>query len=943
MLPIWFEAAKYVDRRLQLTPEQLLDQWVAEAPPGGEEQRDIVRAAILQQQGHRLHLDGIKFRTLPPLDQFGITALLISRNPLLQDPPDLRFCKSLSELTITDCEQKNPPNICQLTSLQRLNLSHNEYKTIPQGLDRHPTLERLDLSVNPLGQLPEFRCDRLQQLEASRCELIHAPDLSRLPSLEHIHIARNRFAVPAKLPASTQYLDISRNRLTVLPDYSHLTNLIALDARFNDIARLPDSFFLHEPAPNGLASSEAHTAHARANQFNSPAFAQRVDLCGNPLLEPIAWSRLESGWSTALAVTCTQRSDGLTEGTLVEEADAWITSHPHHSLEQQQHLRSALQGALHEAGAQSFAEWLYSLRHTARFAHGETSRTDLMGRVYSVLEAVAFDPEARARAFSMVHSKLSDTESTESTETGIEDWVAFEHGTQAILLDLESEMLAKRSRDKASVWRLGRERYQLERLHLLTQESEFRLDAAITLELQLRDLLPGAASARARVPLSREDSPEWIRFMAGQNFWRQSLRGDVNVESAVKQLTSHLPPEDGDADQLAQELYEALTAAYAHDVLPSAITVLQQVDGPQTLMQMHRDARTSQSLAQALNRFHRAGDGRVPGDHTSTDRAALRERVEVRSALVQLTDALGRQEQYADDLQAALGDTAKPQSIERLRQAIRTHHESLTRDLFEALEAAEAHQCLTPALALLRDPDGLQRLTRIHQQGWSQDDIEQLRTGLESATLADNAESEDAGSSALTLNRSGESSSGPAPVSLREAVRGVAQSSWTRALLAARPTAGAFLSRVALPGGMGIAHMAEGLNSISRTVPNEIVQDIERRVRIHWTLANGMDPDSDFANRPRLRAAIDSVIQNAVSRIIAGEVNLRVSTVRTEAHQTGLRELIESTEHADFESQGEAGRDEVAASSSEGPKREESATAQTGSQRAGRSRVLERS
>jgi internalin A len=141
-----------------------------------------------------------------------------------------------------------PVEISNLHQLQTLDLSGNPLKELPEWLPTLPKLTklaaiRLDLAVIPdsLAQLPN-----LQQLYLSANQISTIPDsLAQLPNLQQLYLSANQIStIPDSLAQllNLQQLYLSDNQISTIPDIlAHLSNLQQLYLRSNQISNIPDS------------------------------------------------------------------------------------------------------------------------------------------------------------------------------------------------------------------------------------------------------------------------------------------------------------------------------------------------------------------------------------------------------------------------------------------------------------------------------------------------------------------------------------------------------------------------------------------------------------------------------------------------------------------------------------------------------------------------------
>lgn len=121
----------------------------------------------------------------------------------------------------------NPAWIARLSTLknlQQVSIRNAGLTEFPMGLLELPELYRLDLSGNPIREIPDAVFE-LYNLEV----LI----------VKHAHL--EAFHVPPKRNANLMNIRLSHNRLTSFPiGLEHLSLLTVLDLGYNDIAGIPE-------------------------------------------------------------------------------------------------------------------------------------------------------------------------------------------------------------------------------------------------------------------------------------------------------------------------------------------------------------------------------------------------------------------------------------------------------------------------------------------------------------------------------------------------------------------------------------------------------------------------------------------------------------------------------------------------------------------------------
>eukprot|EP00466_Bigelowiella_natans_P005613 jgi/Bigna1/138706/aug1.46_g13414 len=140
---------------------------------------------------------------------------------------------------------------CWALSLLSLNLSDNEFATVPRMLRSLSKLQRLDLSFNAIAEVTEGAFDgeglgALEWLDLSYNVIRKLPErFPDLPSLEFLRLSGNFIdSLPASISdlKALRKLDISGNRLRELPDeIGGLHRLHFLDVSSNNLEEIPET------------------------------------------------------------------------------------------------------------------------------------------------------------------------------------------------------------------------------------------------------------------------------------------------------------------------------------------------------------------------------------------------------------------------------------------------------------------------------------------------------------------------------------------------------------------------------------------------------------------------------------------------------------------------------------------------------------------------------
>jgi len=162
-------------------------------------------------------------------------------------PPEIAQLSKLDRLNLNNNRLTSlPPEIGQLKQLTELRLSNNELTTLPPEVCRLENLAVLDLSGNRLAALPAeiAQLTNLTELDLSGNTLTHLPGgIGQLTNLKHLDLSGNTLAaLPAEIAQLTNLtrLNLSGNTLTHLPGgIGQLTNLTHLELSGNSLTAFP--------------------------------------------------------------------------------------------------------------------------------------------------------------------------------------------------------------------------------------------------------------------------------------------------------------------------------------------------------------------------------------------------------------------------------------------------------------------------------------------------------------------------------------------------------------------------------------------------------------------------------------------------------------------------------------------------------------------------------
>jgi len=181
-----------------------------------------------------------------------LTTLNVSKNKLNNESiSKIARIRSLRELRLADNALNGTldAELCDLKSLEVLDLHNNMISNLPSNLHELSNLRTINIAGNRLSLLP-FDCFSalpLVELDVARNRLsgtLFPPGMQGFPGLKTLDVANNALTAFTQnavvcLP-SLQALNVTENRLTALPDISSWTELITLTAGGNQISSFPE-------------------------------------------------------------------------------------------------------------------------------------------------------------------------------------------------------------------------------------------------------------------------------------------------------------------------------------------------------------------------------------------------------------------------------------------------------------------------------------------------------------------------------------------------------------------------------------------------------------------------------------------------------------------------------------------------------------------------------
>jgi leucine-rich repeat protein SHOC2 len=190
--------------------------------------------------------------------------------------------------------------IGQLTSLVKLNLSHNQLTSVPAEIGQLTSLQVLGLSDNQLTSVPAEigQLTSLTELKLYNNKLTNVPaEIGQLTSLTELCLGDNKLtSVPAEIRQLTSLvkLNLSHNQLESLPaEIGLLTSLKVLNLNHNQLWSVPAEFgLLTSLKVLNLNHNQLESLPAEIGQLTS---LERLNLYSNQFEEvPAAIRRLEA-------------------------------------------------------------------------------------------------------------------------------------------------------------------------------------------------------------------------------------------------------------------------------------------------------------------------------------------------------------------------------------------------------------------------------------------------------------------------------------------------------------------------------------------------------------------------------------------------------------------------------------------------------------------------
>lgn len=178
--------------------------------------------AVLGQlnQLQMVNLGSNRLREFPHLSFPALKELHLSGNKIAACLLSAAFLPKLEKLHLSHNRLRKFEIQGAFSSLDTLDLAHNQLAALPDDWSATPFLRHLYLSNNQLAQLPSTlgSCSWLKTLQLARNKLSSTPNyFTDLQRLEELDLSGNAFSRFPSLPVSLRKLNLAQNQLTHIP------------------------------------------------------------------------------------------------------------------------------------------------------------------------------------------------------------------------------------------------------------------------------------------------------------------------------------------------------------------------------------------------------------------------------------------------------------------------------------------------------------------------------------------------------------------------------------------------------------------------------------------------------------------------------------------------------------------------------------------------------
>ncbi|MBV4485727.1 hypothetical protein HU727_009035 [Pseudomonas sp. SWRI153] len=411
--------------------------------------------------------------------------------------------------------------------------------TLPSGLSfdhiQHLSMKNMAQTDDVAYFLKSFK--QLETLELDSNKITRLPEvLSYMPNLKRLSLAGNQLKLTEQTLAKLNrlrtlwYLNLNSNALGATPNVSQMSNLRRLLLRDTGITELPEG--LHNCAYiEWMDMRENKITELPDWLFQKPRqFTQALDLGLNPFNETSKTylDNYRSNYGIGMGYTAND-SIRFTEQTA---RTLWLTRTAGEDWATQVRIWTAFR---HDTRAESLLQLLARLGDTA---DGMKGSADMRRRVWVVLKAAEADGALCDQLLDLAANPIHCDDSAA---------VNFSHLEVAVHVDRVTKGSGGRVTAKPLL-NLGRGLFRLDQLNAIADEHAVRVATSDPLEVNLAYRvglaklldLPGQPqsmlfktesgvtdadlnSASLRITTA-ELSPQWLKFMQKQTFWRDYLQ-----------------------------------------------------------------------------------------------------------------------------------------------------------------------------------------------------------------------------------------------------------------------------------------------------------------------------------------------------------------------------------------------------------------------------------
>jgi len=426
---------------------------------------------------------------------------------------------------------------------------------LPAGLSfdhvRHLSLRNMHLDNDIAYFLKAFRQVEFLDLDRNRLTLL--PEvISNMPNLRQLSMAGNRIQLTEyslkklSLMRNLQSLNLSDNPLGATLDVSNMFELVDLSVRNTRTTELPKGL---ERLPNLDRVDLRDNAIRDLPEwlFETPrGFSETINLRNNPISDPSS-TRLDD-YRKKVGVGMGYLENDIARLDEYQARSIWLTETGGAVGSARLQMWTAIKD---DPMSEGLFHLLAELGNTAESAH---VREEMSRRVWAVLEATQADAELREQIFDLAANPINCTDNAA---------VNFSHLEVAVHVQRVTRTAGGRQPSATSLIRLARGLFRLEQLDLIATEHAVDRESPDPLEVTLAYRtglaqafdLPGQPSHMRYAALAdvtgddlvaainriqtAELSPEWLKFLVRQSFWSDYVKNSFTQQFDEARLPHH--------------------------------------------------------------------------------------------------------------------------------------------------------------------------------------------------------------------------------------------------------------------------------------------------------------------------------------------------------------------------------------------------------------------